>query len=110
MKVIIFSLPNCQPCRMTKDRLVANGVEFVEGSIEIHRELFRSMGVKRLPPVVLVEPDAGEAVYWSGYRPDNIKALIDGKPEGDAISGYRRMRVCIEMREPELFAAPGVAK
>lgn len=29
MKVIIFSLPNCQPCRMTKERLAANGVEFV---------------------------------------------------------------------------------
>ncbi|EPJ3803382.1 glutaredoxin domain-containing protein [Providencia vermicola] len=109
MKVIIFSLPNCQPCRMTKERLAANGVEFVEGSIEIHRELFRNMGFKSAP-VVLVEPDAGEALSWSGYRPDCIKALIDEKPEGDAISGYTRMRVMIEMREPELFSAPGEAK
>ncbi|EPL6275125.1 glutaredoxin domain-containing protein [Proteus mirabilis] len=109
MKVIVFSLPNCQPCRMTKERFAANGIEFVEGSIEKHRELFRNLGFKSAP-VVLVEPDTGMALSWSGYRPEFIKALIEGKPDGYGITGYARMRVSIEMREPELFSAPGEAK
>ncbi|WP_163497276.1 glutaredoxin family protein, partial [Escherichia coli] len=58
MKVIVFCLPDCQPCRMTKERFAANGIEFVEGSIEKHRELFRNLGFKSAP-VVLVEPDTG---------------------------------------------------
>ncbi|WP_163768380.1 hypothetical protein [Providencia stuartii] len=94
---------------MTKERFAANGIEFVEGSIEKHRELFRNLGFKSAP-VVLVEPDTGMALSWSGYRPEFIKALIEGKPDGYGITGYARMRVSIEMREPELFSAPGEAK
>lgn len=100
MGVIIYSQPNCQTCRMTKERLTANGITFEEGSIDKHRELFRSMGFTSAP-VVLVEQDTGPALSWAGYRHDFISALIAGKPEGFEINGYTRMKVMIKLAEQD---------
>lgn len=70
--VTVYSKPNCQPCNATKFSLDRAGVEYrVVDITEDHdaRDYVLSLGFLETPVVV-----AGDK-KWSGYRPDQIKAL-----------------------------------
>ena len=72
MKVIVYSTPNCQPCRATCKALDAAGVEYEKVDIsqdEEARKKCLDMGFQSLPVVVTFNEQ------WSGYRPDLIKSL-----------------------------------
>lgn len=74
MTVTLYSRPNCNPCRATKRKLKALGVDFEEldTSIDPEARAF-AMSLGHLEsPVVYV--NAGH--HWSGYRPDRLDALV----------------------------------
>lgn len=73
-EIIIGTLPNCQPCRMTKMQLDRRGLKYVEVSLTDSDELatiIEAHGYKQAP-VVLVT-NTGES--WSGFRPERVDAL-----------------------------------
>lgn len=73
-EIIIGTLPNCQPCKLTKRKLDAKGLKYVEVSLTDSDELatvVEAHGYKQAP-VVLVT-NTGES--WSGFRPERVDAL-----------------------------------
>ena len=69
--ILVYTKPNCQPCKATKRHLKRMGLEFEEldasnslVALEVER-----MGFKSLPVIV-----AGE-IKFSGYRPDLLGEL-----------------------------------
>lgn len=73
MGVVLFSKPGCQPCKATKRKLDAKGVDYKEFDISVDmeaRDKVISLGFKQAP-VVVTESDA-----WSGFNPGKIDALI----------------------------------
>ena len=72
LSVIVYSQPNCQPCRATYRALEAAGIEYRvidvtedDGALEY----VRSLGHQQSPVVV-----AGDQ-HWSGFRPDMLSTL-----------------------------------
>lgn len=73
-EIIIGTLPNCQPCKLTKRRMDRRGLKYVEVSLTDSDELatvVEAHGYKQAP-VVLVTT-TGES--WSGFRPERVDAL-----------------------------------
>lgn len=72
MPVTVLTLPNCQPCRVTKRMLSAQGVEFVERDMSTDEQAAdwaKQLGYQQAPIVI-----AGDS-HWSGLQPDRVKAL-----------------------------------
>lgn len=70
MKLTIYTKPNCQPCRITKNFLDKNEIEFEEINGLEHIDELRKDGFATFP-VVKTETDA-----WSGLQPKKLKALV----------------------------------
>lgn len=73
--VTVYSKPNCQPCKMTKQRFKDNGIEFVEIDISEDadaREYVLGLGALAAPVVVVGDLED----HWAGFKPDKIKELI----------------------------------
>lgn len=76
--VVLYSKPNCQPCRMTKRTLDAAGIHYAEvdvttdpGALAYVKDTLRYSGA----PVVYVSTIDGD-VHWQGLQPDLIRAHI----------------------------------
>lgn len=69
MTVIVYTAPNCQPCRATKRWLVDNRVPFEERNAADHIEELRAGGYREAPVVI-----AGSE-GWGGFRPDLLQRL-----------------------------------
>jgi glutaredoxin-like protein NrdH len=72
--MILYTMPNCQPCRATKRALAQQGIAFEEVDLSVYGDalaLVRSWGYQSAP-VVCVGPDH----HWTGFRPDLIKTLV----------------------------------
>lgn len=72
--VEVISKSNCIQCTMTKRKLQADGVEFIERMIETDSDALakvRQLGYTSMPVVV-----AGDN-HWSGFQPDRIKSLLN---------------------------------
>ena len=73
--ITVYSKPDCQPCRMTKQRLDKMGVVYTardvsqdeEAAIEVQAYPYKSL------PIVVAGDD-----HWSGFRPDKLAALGGG--------------------------------
>jgi glutaredoxin-like protein NrdH len=73
-KVTVYTQPVCQPCRFTKRKLTAAGVEFEERDAvqaDNHAYITTRLGHQQAP-VVTVHRDGHLWVHWSGLRPDLI--------------------------------------
>ena len=76
MSVVVYTLPNCVQCEMTKKMLNKNNVEFDSVNLaenEDAYELVKSMGFQTAP-VVFANGDS-----WGGFRIDKINALANQK-------------------------------
>ncbi|AOT23614.1 glutaredoxin [Rhodococcus phage BobbyDazzler] len=78
-KVVVFSSPTCQPCRLTKKTLTEIGIEFIEKDISTDEDA-RGFVMDVLhygsAPVVIVS----NGDHWSGLIPEKLgelKALHD---------------------------------
>lgn len=72
MSITVYSKPACVQCTATYRALENRGIEY--NVIDVSQdpealELVQSLGYLQAPVVV-----AGDT-HWSGYRPDQIKAL-----------------------------------
>ena len=77
IKVTLYSLPACQPCRLTKLRFEKLGIPYTEVSLDDESLAYtRSLGHVSAP---VIEVDYGEGVTtsWAGLRPDYIVALAE---------------------------------
>ena len=74
--LIVYTLPNCMQCTMTKRALDDAGLGYVvidlatdEGAVDTVQQLGYTSA-----PVVIVG-----AASWSGFRPDKIKAVASAR-------------------------------
>lgn len=70
---VIYSNPNCRPCKLTKRNLDKAGVPYMEVDIESTEgasEYLRDRGFRAAP---VVESEVGT---WSGYDESKISELI----------------------------------
>lgn len=73
MKILIYSLPNCVQCDMTKKQFDKAGVSYTSVDLSedpVAAELVKSMGFTQAP---VVATDAGS---WSGFKLERIKGII----------------------------------
>ena len=78
MNVTVFTLPNCQQCRMTEKRLDLLGIPHDVVNL---RELpsmpeWAVTAGYVTAPLVRAEREDGTAAHWSGFRPDLIALLV----------------------------------
>lgn len=71
--IFVYTLPGCQPCRLTKAALKKAGIAYRETDLSTDPrgfEIVHELGYQQAPVVV-----AGD-VSWSGYRPDQLAKLV----------------------------------
>ena len=65
MKLIKFSLPNCQPCKVLAEQMKKEGIESTEISLfEDTEELGMKFGIRNVPTIVVLnerEQEVGRA-------------------------------------------------
>lgn len=94
-RVVVYSKPSCVQCTATYRALDAADIPYdvVDISTDVvARQYAMSLGHLRVP--VVVTP-AGQ--HWSGYRPDNIRALYVESPSLQSVSDA-------QVREADLAA------
>lgn len=69
--VDVYTVPNCQPCTLTKRRLDAKGITYTESDIDAITERAKAAGIGSAPVVVV-----DGQIAWGGFRPDRIDALV----------------------------------
>lgn len=70
----IYTKNNCMPCKMTKQWLKNNGVDFKEVNVEEDLEAFNelvAMNLRTLPVVF-----HNDELISVGFQPQNLKGLI----------------------------------
>ena len=56
MKLIKFSLPNCQPCKVLAEQMKKEGIESTEISLfEDTEELGMKFGIRNVPTVIVLD-------------------------------------------------------
>lgn len=72
-EVVVYTQPNCQPCKATLRRFREAGVVVIENSAAEYVDLLKAMGHSSAPIVM----DGRK--HWSGYRPDLIDEAIEAR-------------------------------
>lgn len=72
-EVVVYTQPNCQPCKATLRRFKEAGVVVIENSAADYADLLKAMGHMQAPIVM----DGRK--HWSGYRPDLIDEAIEAR-------------------------------
>lgn len=78
--IVVYSKPDCQPCKMTKQRFTDNGVDFTEIDISQDAEALSyvtGLGALAAPVVVV----GNQELWWAGFKPDMIKQVIASREE-----------------------------
>jgi glutaredoxin-like protein NrdH len=73
MAIIIYTLPDCVQCEVTKTYLVKHNLTFETVDLDSQPEEYehiKNMGHDRVPVVI-----AGKD-HWQGFRPDKLFQLI----------------------------------
>lgn len=71
--VVIYGTAGCAPCRQTKKKLDAKGIEYSYYDISqdsAAMDVVNSLGYSQVPVIVNGEH------HWSGYRPDMLDSLV----------------------------------
>jgi glutaredoxin len=84
LEVRVFTKPSCGPCTATKAALTDKGVTFAEVDATTPENVayLRTLGFQQAPVVVVTR----QGVYlgkWSGFRPDAIDDLVNGRIGGE---------------------------
>lgn len=74
MKLLKFSLPNCQPCKVLAEQMKKEGIESTEISLfEDTEELGMKFGIRNVPTVVVL--DEKDGIMQEVGRARNIEQL-----------------------------------
>lgn len=78
MNVIVYSKPNCQPCKATKRNLDKYEIPFRELSLNDLPEKIEYMKSKGFKSAPFVEVYLNGELHneWAGYKPDSIKGIM----------------------------------
>lgn len=68
--ITVYSAPNCVQCKMTKDLLNREGLEFEERDAHEYVDQLREWGFGPQLPIVVTE-----AYSWQGFKPDHVREL-----------------------------------
>ena|ERR1700752_2321926 len=73
--VTLYTKPDCQACRLTKQRLDHHGIPHQVIDVTTDPDAFnhvtQNLGYTSAPVI-----DAGNGNHWSGFRPDRIQGLL----------------------------------
>ncbi|AEV52120.1 hypothetical protein [Rhodococcus phage RGL3] len=73
-KVVLFTSPGCQPCRLTKKTLAEVGIPFIERDLSTDPDAFEYvtevLGYGSAPVVLVSNED-----HWSGLIPEKLGEL-----------------------------------
>lgn len=69
MTVIVFTQPNCPPCKMVLRLLTAEGIAFEERPAADHLDYLASIGARSAPVIV----DGDHIIH--GFVPDQLRRL-----------------------------------
>lgn len=72
-EVVVYTQPNCQPCKATLRRFAEAGVVVKELAASDHTGLLKAMGHMQAPIVMT------GVNHWHGYRPDLIDEAIEAR-------------------------------
>lgn len=72
-EVVVYTQPNCQPCKATLRRFTEAGVVVKELAAADHADLLKAMGHMQAPIVMT------GVNHWHGYRPDLIDEAINAR-------------------------------
>lgn len=70
MTVVVYTQPNCPPCKMVLRLLEAEGIPFEERPAADHLDFLASIGARSAP--VIIDED-GKAIF--GFIPDQLRRL-----------------------------------
>lgn len=71
-KITVYSMPMCQPCRMTKRWLDERNIDYEDTDGREHLDYLRGLGAKSSPVVVY-----GDTVIV-GFQPVKLKEVFGG--------------------------------
>lgn len=72
-EVVVYTQPNCQPCKATLRRFTEAGVVVKELAAADYANLLKAMGHMQAPVVMT------GVNHWHGYRPDLIDEAIEAR-------------------------------
>lgn len=72
-EVVVYTKPDCQPCKATLRRFEAASVKVKELAAADYTDLLKAMGHMSAPIVM------DGVRHWSGYRPDLIDEAIEAR-------------------------------
>lgn len=70
-EVVVYTQPNCQPCKATLRRFNEAGIEVKDLPAADYTDLLKAMGHSSAPVVM------DRVSHWHGYRPDLIDNTIN---------------------------------
>lgn len=84
--VTVYTKSNCAQCDATKRWLTQRGIEFETADVTEPSNLAAAvaLGHKQAPVVVVAVDGPGSEITWSGFRPDMLSALAEGRLERNA--------------------------
>ena len=74
-RIVLYSKPNCRPCKMTKAALTKRGLTYSEVDITLNPEALETLiaeGFSSAPVVKLID-----GTSWAGYNPEKISEIPD---------------------------------
>ena len=80
MKILVYSTPTCPYCKMAKEYLIQNKVEFVNFDVSADEKRAEEMVAKsgqRGVPVIMVEKDNGQEEIIIGFDKSRLAAVIN---------------------------------
>lgn len=72
-EVVVYTQPNCQPCKATLRRFATAGITVIEHAAADYTSILKALGHQAAPVVM----DGRK--HWSGYRPDLIDETIEAR-------------------------------
>lgn len=80
VQVKVYSKPSCVQCNATKRALGKAEVPFTEVDVSQDLEAFDhvtgALGYQQVPVVEVFDASGAVTDHWSGFQPDNIRALV----------------------------------
>lgn len=74
--VTVYSKPDCQPCTLTKRALTNYGIDYTERPVTDRLDEFKDRGFVSSPVVIVTDAKGAELRAWSGFRFDELRALV----------------------------------
>lgn len=79
MSIVVYSKPNCQPCKATYRQLDKLGLDYTivdTAEDSAARDMLIERGFQESPVVIVTATNGEEVHAFSGYRPHFLKEMI----------------------------------